>query len=90
MKPISIDKLKIVAEAFRVSISLAEHNADNIYGRDELPVEAMDEIAGDMAIIADRVRVAQATLEDAVPGFSALVVQADIEAQVRARRMLKK
>ena len=89
MKPISIDKLKVVAEAFRVSVSMAEHNADNIYGREELPVEAMDEIAGDMAIIADRIRVAQAILGEAMPGFAALLVQVDNEARARARRMFK-
>lgn len=87
MKPISIDKLKIVADAFRVSLLLAEHNGDNIYGREELDVGAADAIAEDMAIIADQIRTAQTILDELMPGFSSLVMQAEREAEARAKRM---
>lgn len=90
MRDLPLDKAKVVAEAFRIATLLSEFHADGLYSRPDVPTKVADEVAGDLAIVADRIRAAQAILDEVYPGFSALVAQADSEAEQRARQMLRK
>ena len=87
MRDMDASKIKTVAEAFRVVAMMSEYMADAVYGNAGVSTAAADEIAGDAAIIADRIRAAQAILDEAYPGFSAMVQQADAEAQERTRAL---
>lgn len=73
-----------------MSLLLAEVNADGVFARSDVSTSAADEIAGDMAIIADRIRAAQTILDEEYPGFSALVAQADAEAQERVKALKRR
>lgn len=86
MKDLPLDKLMVVTQSFHAIRLLSEFHAADIYTKDDVPTVVADEIAASLAIIADRMRVATATIDETYPGFAALVEQEDKMAEQRARQ----